>query len=77
MTQDYITILGGAAMAENVYVTMLEEAHARIARPRLFLGEIAAMGPADEEWNTDTLEHAVELAKRALNEQIKDGEESL
>jgi hypothetical protein len=37
-----------------------------LARLRLFLEEIAAMGPADEEWDADTLESAVALAKRAL-----------
>lgn len=37
-----------------------------IKRLRLFLGEIAAMGPADEEWDADTLESAIALAKRAI-----------
>lgn len=50
-----------------------EEAAAELARLtaengrlRLFLGEIAAMGPADEEWDANTLEDAVALAKTAL-----------
>jgi hypothetical protein len=47
---------------------------AEIERLRLFLGEIAAMGPADEEWDANTLEHAVELAKRALSAAIGTGE---
>lgn len=41
---------------------------AEIDRLRLFLGEIAAMGPADEEWDADTLESAVTVAKRALGQ---------
>jgi len=40
--------------------------HARIARLRMFLEEIAAMGPADEEGDADTLENAIALAKRGL-----------
>ena len=50
----------------NAEDTILE-LHARIERLRMFLGEIAAMGPADEEWDADTLEGAVALAKRALD----------
>ncbi len=44
-----------------------KEAAAEIERLLLFLGEIAAMGPADKEWDANTLEDAVELAKRALD----------
>jgi len=38
-----------------------------IKRLRMFLAEISAMGPADEEWDANTLDDAVALAKRALN----------
>ena len=46
--------------------TEQKQAAATIERLQLFLGEIAAMGPADEEWDADTLGDAVILAKRAL-----------
>ena len=38
-----------------------------IERLRLSLREIAAMGPADEEWDENTLKDAVAVAKRALH----------
>lgn len=53
-------------MPEATAILALSDALAEIERLRLFLGEIAAMGPADEEWDADTLESAVALAKLAL-----------
>jgi len=43
-----------------------KEVLAENEKMRLFLGEIAAMGPADEEWDADTLAGAVAVAKRGL-----------
>jgi len=52
----------------SIGTAALQWAKDEIKRLRMFLGEIAAMGPADEEWDADTLEDAVALAKRALGD---------
>ena len=44
----------------------IQKLEAEIKRLRLSLREIAAMGPADEEWDENTLKDAVAVAKRAL-----------
>lgn len=49
-------------------ISEFDRLQAEIDRLRLFLAEISAMGPADDEWDADTLEGAVELAKLALRD---------
>lgn len=56
--------------AHRVSLDTIRRLETEIERLCLFLREIAAMGPADEEWDANTLEDAVALAKRALEGRI-------